>query len=289
MSKAPKNPSQQNDLQRRNGEGDASRSKSTRKPRSSPKRKAESVLDAVRAEIPSGVMEAPKASTASSLPPVQDNAPVSAHSLMAAGNQIGKDQQGLRSEIRDEAQPPVQAVTFADVPVTKEPELRAASNPPKPSEGVGMRADQRQEPTQHRPAIHELPSESREDRKSWSRTGVAETVQQAIRVWSPRLQGASDRVRSASGRVKVWAQERSARRAHESDEAHGSANPVYLLAAITLGIPVLLLIPLVGMNPGIQDGTFVTVLSFLVLSAFVTAVVFEIKRLVDQPSDQNGH
>jgi hypothetical protein len=72
-------------------------------------------------------------------------------------------------------------------------------------------------------------------------------------------------------------------------EAQGAANPVSILAAITFGIPALLLIPLVGMNPGVQDGTFVTVLSFLVLSAFLTAAVFEIKRLVDQPSDQNHH
>jgi hypothetical protein len=72
-------------------------------------------------------------------------------------------------------------------------------------------------------------------------------------------------------------------------QAQGAANPISILAAITLGIPALLLIPLVGMNPGVQDGTFVTVLSFLVLSAFLTAAVFEIKRLVDQPSDQNHH
>lgn len=89
--------------------------------------------------------------------------------------------------------------------------------------------------------------------------------------------------------MKVWAQERSTLRAYESFEVQGSANPTPILAAITLGIPALLLIPLVGMNPGIQEGTFVTVLSFLVLSAFVTAVVFEIKRLVDQPSEENDH
>jgi hypothetical protein len=72
-------------------------------------------------------------------------------------------------------------------------------------------------------------------------------------------------------------------------EAQGAANPVSILAAITFGIPALLLIPLVGINPGVQDGTFVTVLSFLVLSAFLTAAVFEIKRLADQPSQENGH
>jgi hypothetical protein len=51
----------------------------------------------------------------------------------------------------------------------------------------------------------------------------------------------------------------------------------------------LLLIPLVGLNPGVQDGTFTTVVTFLVVSAFVTAVVFEIKRLADQPSDEGYH
>jgi hypothetical protein len=77
--------------------------------------------------------------------------------------------------------------------------------------------------------------------------------------------------------------------AHVSAEAQGSANPLYILVGVTLGIPALLLIPLVGMNPGVQDGTFVTVLSFLVLSAFITAAVFEVKRLADQPSDEHRH
>jgi hypothetical protein len=89
--------------------------------------------------------------------------------------------------------------------------------------------------------------------------------------------------------VKIWVQERSERSVREGGKALGSVNPVYILAAITLGIPALLLIPLVGMNPGVQDGTFVTVLSFLVLSAFLVAVVFEVKRLADQPSDNNPH
>jgi hypothetical protein len=52
---------------------------------------------------------------------------------------------------------------------------------------------------------------------------------------------------------------------------------------------LLLLISLVGMNPGVQDGTLVTVLSFLVLSAFLTAAVFEVKRLADQSSDEEHH
>ena len=90
----------------------------------------------------------------------------------------------------------------------------------------------------------------------------------AIGTVNQRLQGVSDQVKGLSGRIKVWAQERSTHRADETSTAEASTNLLYLLAAITLGIPALLLIPLVGMNPGVQDGTFVTVLSFLVLSAF---------------------
>jgi hypothetical protein len=90
----------------------------------------------------------------------------------------------------------------------------------------------------------------------------------AMGVWTLRRQAASDQVKGVPSRIKVWAQARSTHRAHETSTAEASTNPLYILAAITLGIPALLLIPLVGMNPGVQDGTFVTVLSFLVLSAF---------------------
>ena len=110
----------------------------------------------------------------------------------------------------------------------------------------------------------------------------------AVKVWTPRLQGVSDRVKGLSGRIKVWTHEQPANRFRQSDKSAEPTNPLYILAAITLGIPALLLIPLVGMNPGVQDGTFTTVMTFLVVSAFVTAVVFEIKRLADQPSDV-GH
>ena len=106
----------------------------------------------------------------------------------------------------------------------------------------------------------------------------------AMGVWTPRLQQVSDRLRDVSSRVKVWTHGRSMLKSDETPTAEGPANPLYILAAITLGIPALLLIPLVGMNPGVQDGTFVTIVTFLLASAFVTAAVFEIKRLADQPS-----
>ena len=178
-------------------------------------------------------------------------------------------------------------VALTDGLAPTEPKQGIASDLPRPSEEAALRANQRPGSTQHHPIAHDLKSESREDGKSSFRIAPESTVQRAIRVWSPRLQAVSDRVRSASGRVKVWTHERAARKPHESHEAQGSANPIYILAAITLGIPALLLIPLIGMNPGVEEGSLTTVLGFLLLSAFVTAVVFEIKRLVDQPADDH--
>ena len=111
----------------------------------------------------------------------------------------------------------------------------------------------------------------------------------AIGVWTPRLGAASDRVRNASGRVKVWTREIAMRRAQRAQRSEASANPIYILAAITLGVPALLMILLIGMNPGIQDGSFVSILTLLVGSAFIIAAVFEIKRLADQPSETDHH
>jgi hypothetical protein len=112
----------------------------------------------------------------------------------------------------------------------------------------------------------------------------------SIEVRSPSVRRVPDRVRNASGRVKVWAQERTARRTYETSTAEESTNPLHILAAIYAWHSGFATHPAGwDVNPGVQDNTFVTVLSFLVLSAFVTAVVFEIKRLVDQLSNQNGH
>lgn len=61
-------------------------------------------------------------------------------------------------------------------------------------------------------------------------------------------------------------------------------NPIYILAAIALGVPVLVMIPLIGLNPGVQEGTFSSIAVLVVLSAFIVAAIFEIKRLADQPS-----
>jgi hypothetical protein len=110
-----------------------------------------------------------------------------------------------------------------------------------------------------------------------------------VGVWAPRLRAASDRVRNASGRVKVWTREIPTRRAQRAQRSEEIANLIYILAALTLGIPALLMILLIGMNPGVQDGSLVSILTLLVGSAFIIAAVFEIKRLADQPSETNHH
>ncbi|WP_414474001.1 hypothetical protein [Microvirga sp. M2] len=75
-------------------------------------------------------------------------------------------------------------------------------------------------------------------------------------------------------------------------KAHGTevfANPLVILAAITLGFPVLAMTLVIGANSGVQEGTLGTLTTFVVLSAFVVAAIFEIKRLADLPSDQDHH
>lgn len=77
--------------------------------------------------------------------------------------------------------------------------------------------------------------------------------------------------------------------APETSETETTMNPLNILAAITLGLPGLAMILVVGGNPGIQEGTLATLATLLVLSAFVIAAIFEIKRLADQPSDKSTH
>jgi hypothetical protein len=291
MSKAPKRPTKRDDHRQQDDvAGTHPPKSSTRKLRAAPKRKADTVLDSVSAEIPNGAMEGPEGNSVSSALAERGDTPARDGSLVAEGIQNETDRRSPHSSVRDEVEQPAQARTVAlvDGLAPTEPNQGVASDLTSASEEPEVKANLRQESTPS-PHIHDLKSNSYESGKRSSRIAPESTVQRAIRVWSPRLRTASDRVRSASGRVKVWTHERAMRRAHESHEAPGSANPIYILAAITLGIPALLLIPLIGMNPGVQEGTFTTVLGFLLLSAFVTAVVFEIKRLVDQPSDANHH
>jgi hypothetical protein len=103
-------------------------------------------------------------------------------------------------------------------------------------------------------------------------------TQQAMDVSAPGLL-------DASTTIKAVAQKTPVRQAHKARPSKEPANPIYLLAAITL----ISMIPLVGMNPSMQEGTLATITMFLVFSAFLVAAVFEIKRLADESSDQTQH
>jgi hypothetical protein len=93
----------------------------------------------------------------------------------------------------------------------------------------------------------------------------------------------------ASTKIKALAQDTPVRQAHKAGLSKEPANPIYLLAAITLGIPALALIALIGTNPAIEEGMLGTVTMFLVFSAFISAAVFEIKRLADESSGNAHH
>jgi hypothetical protein len=107
-------------------------------------------------------------------------------------------------------------------------------------------------------------------------------TQQAMNVSAPGLLDASTKIKAVAHKTPV-------RHAHKARPSKEPANPIYLLAAITLGIPLVSMIPLVGMNPGLQEGTLAIITMFLVFSAFLVAAVFEIKRLADEPPDQTQH
>ena len=90
----------------------------------------------------------------------------------------------------------------------------------------------------------------------------------------------------ASTTIKALTQEAPVRQVHKARSSKEPANPIYLLAAITLGIPA---IALIGANPAIEEGMLGTVTMFLVFSAFISAAVFEIKRLADESSGNEHH
>jgi hypothetical protein len=106
--------------------------------------------------------------------------------------------------------------------------------------------------------------------------------QQAMSVSATGLLDASDT-------IKALVSDASVAQAHKARSSNEPTNPIYLLAAITLGIPLLSMILLVEVNPGIEEGLLPIIAKFLVFSAFLVGSVFEIKRLADQPSDAEHH
>ena len=106
--------------------------------------------------------------------------------------------------------------------------------------------------------------------------------QQVMNVSAPGLLDALDM-------IKALAHDAPVHQAHEAHAPDEPTNPLYILGAITLGIPALLLLLLVGLNPGMQDGALAGLTTLLVFSAFIVAAFFEIKRLADLPSDTGHH
>jgi hypothetical protein len=188
------------------------------------------------------------------------------------------DQRSARIETQDGAQQQVQAIAHGETSSQKELDQGAASDLPQADIGVKDQANQEQVPSRPQSEQRTLGLEQRGDIGTPTRNAVVGRAQGTIGVWSPRL-------RTASGRVKVWAHEVTARRAQRGHKSNEPANPIYVLAGITLGIPALLMIPLIGMNPGVQDGVFTTIVTFLAISAFAVAAIFEIKRIADHPSN----
>ena len=107
--------------------------------------------------------------------------------------------------------------------------------------------------------------------------------QQVMNVSAPGLLDASDMINALAQH------DAPVRQSHEAHAPDEPTNPLYILSAITLGIPALLMILLIGMNPGVQDGSFASILTLVVGSAFIIAAFFEVKRLADVPSDADHH
>jgi hypothetical protein len=283
MSKAPKRPRHRDDRNQDNGESGAPNPKasaSTRKPRSAPKRKADPVVDT---KTMTAAGDSPEVSITSSLSPEQGLLP-KVYDLSADSISPGEDQQRSRPEIRDGAAREEQAVALAETlhqgQALQEEESNLHQSPLRIESGV------EQEPVQarHPPMADEFKSGNRaNDVNSLRPDREEETTGE----WPSHIQAVPAHGRKASGRVKVWTGELAAHREQSTPVSDQGPNPIYILVAITLGVPTVILVLLVGMNSGMQDGAFMTLVTLLVLSAVVIAVVLEIKRFVDHPSDSD--
>jgi hypothetical protein len=63
--------------------------------------------------------------------------------------------------------------------------------------------------------------------------------------------------------------------------------PIIAMLVITLGLPFLILLALVALTPAVSDSILTNVLFITVLSTFGILMVYEIKRVADQPPDEH--
>jgi hypothetical protein len=116
MGKAPKHPSQRDDLKRWDDEGGAPRSgHPTHEPPRAPEHEAEPALYYFNVRTESGVIEDPEGVTHSSLQAAREAALAKARAMIAEGDQTGADRRSWRFEIMDRANQQVLMVAFSEV------------------------------------------------------------------------------------------------------------------------------------------------------------------------------
>jgi hypothetical protein len=120
MSKAPRRPSQRDDLRRWDDEGGAPHSgHPSHEPHLAPKHEAHPALYYFNIRTPSGLIEDPEGETYPSLQAARDDAFVKARAMIAEGDQKGEDRQDWSFEIMDRANQLVLTVAFSEVPAQR--------------------------------------------------------------------------------------------------------------------------------------------------------------------------
>jgi hypothetical protein len=115
MGKAPKHPSQRDDLKRWDDEGGAPRSgHPSHEPHPPAMHEAEPALYYFNVRTESRVIEDPEGDIHPSLQAAREAARAKARALIAQGDQRGEDRRSWRVEIMDRANQPVLTVAFSD-------------------------------------------------------------------------------------------------------------------------------------------------------------------------------
>jgi len=116
MSKAPKPPSQRDDVKRWDNEGGAPRSgHPSHDPHLAPEHEAEPALYYFNLRTESGVVEDPEGDTYSSLQAAREAALAQARNMLAEGERKGEDRRSWRVEIMDRANQHVLTVAFTEL------------------------------------------------------------------------------------------------------------------------------------------------------------------------------
>jgi hypothetical protein len=115
MSKAPKHPSQRDNLKRWDDEGGAPRSgHPSHEPPLSSKHEADPALYYFNIRTASGIVEDPEGTKHPNIQAAREEALAKARDMIAEGDQKGEDRRSWRFEIMDRANQQVLTVAFAE-------------------------------------------------------------------------------------------------------------------------------------------------------------------------------